>query len=203
MNIELPQLTELIGQYWPYLMIVVIIALLIISGIIGQRLLNPKDTKIIDTQIQKLTKSFVRDVVIPDGIYGYHFINYVILLPNKILLLGITDFSGYIFGADNLEKWTQVLDSKSVRFENPIMNKSHCIQAMEPMVNGTEIIARVIFTSNSDFPKGKPSGVIEQQHLEEELSALISEPAEDDLSELWASLRKEFEVQRQKYKKST
>lgn len=202
MDIELTQLTELLSQYWPYLAMVVIIALLIISGIVGQRLLNPSDSKIIDTQVQKLSKTFVRDVVIPDGIYGYHFINYVILLPNKILLLGVNDFTGYIFGADNLEKWTQVLNSKSIRFENPMMIKSHCVQAMEPMVRGTEIIARVVFTSNSDFPKGKPSGVIEQQYLEQELKALISEPVEDDLSELWESLRKEFELQRKNYKKA-
>jgi len=198
---DLNLLSEFFDQYWPYLAGVIVLGVLAVSGVIGHRLLNPADTKIIDIKIQNLTKNFVKDVVIPDGIYGYHFINYVILLPNKILLLGIHDYAGYIFGADNLDQWTQVLDSKSVRFDNPLLIYTHCIQAMEPLVNGTEIIARVAFTSNSEFPKGKPSGVIEQHLLEKELGELLSEEMEDnDLTEIWESLNKEFELQKQEYK---
>lgn len=198
---ELNLLSELITQYWPYLVAIVILGVLVASGMVGHKLLNPSDIKIIDTKIQNLTKHFVRDVVIPDGIYGYHFINYVVLLPNKILLLGIYDYPGYIFGADNLDQWTQVLDSKSVRFDNPMMVNGHCMQAMEPLVNGTNVIARVLFTSNCEFPKGKPSGVIEQRLLEKELGELLSEPADDDLTEIWESLCKELALQKQKYKK--
>jgi hypothetical protein len=203
METESNQIVAILSQFWPYAAAVFTLVLLIAAGVVGHRLLNPSDTKIIDAQIQNLVETFATDVVIPDGIYGYHFINYVILLPNKILLLGVEDFPGYIFGADNLEKWTQVLDSKSLRFDNPVMSKSHCIQSMQPLVAGKEVIARVVFTSNSDFPKGKPSGVIEQRLLEQELRALLSEPAEDDLSELWVSLVTEFEIQKQNCKKDS
>ena len=198
---ELNQISDLVDQYWPYAAALVVLGFLVLSGFIGHRLLNPSDTKIIDAQIKHFTKLCVKDVVIPDGIYGYHFINYVILLPNKILLLGVQDYAGYIFGADNLDQWTQVLNNKSTRFENPIMIKSHCIQAMQPLVNSTEVIARVVFNSNSSFPKGKPSGVIEQQHLQQELEKLAAAP-DLDLGEVWQSLLKEFEKHKKAYVKA-
>ncbi|MFV2058134.1 MAG: NERD domain-containing protein [Thiohalomonadales bacterium] len=200
MDVELKQLTDLMDQYWPYVAALVAVGFLVLSGMVGHRLLNPGDNKIIDAQIKKFTKLCVKDVVIPDGIYGYHFINYVLLLPDKILLLGIQDYAGYIFGADNLDQWTQVLNNKSTRFENPIMIQSHCIQAMEPLVNTTEVIARVVFTSNSSFPKGKPSGVIEQHLLQQELELLATAP-DLDLGELWQSLYKQFDAHKKAYKK--
>ena len=59
----------------------------------------------------------LHNIVIPDEMDGKIFIENLILMPNKMLLLGVKKYRGVIFAADKIDLWTQVLGNKSYKFE--------------------------------------------------------------------------------------
>ena len=81
--------------------IAAIVMLVILLGMVWYRLKHPSDDKQIDTIISELGIEHRKDVIISDGVYGYHFIDYLILFPEQIMLLGVQHYEGYIFGAEN------------------------------------------------------------------------------------------------------
>ena len=54
------------------------------------------------------------------GIDGFFFIDYLILLPRRILALNLQSLEGNVFGGENIELWTQVENNKSAKFKNPL-----------------------------------------------------------------------------------
>lgn len=102
----------------------------------------------------------LHNVSISDGMDGKIFIEYLILTPNNILLLGVKKFRGLIFAADKIELWTQVIGKKSYKFENPLHQLENDALALNAKIENTKIVGKVLFINGSEFPKGKPEDVI-------------------------------------------
>ncbi|WP_455204395.1 nuclease-related domain-containing protein [Kaarinaea lacus] len=140
---------------------------------------HPADNKIIERSIREISSSYIHNMVLSDGLYGYHFIDYIVRLPGQILVLTVQDADGYIFGGEKIEKWTQVVHNRSTSFDNPLMATSHYIQALRGVSDNVEIIGRVVFSSRCTFPKGVPEGVIEMHRILAELEKLRSQSVAD------------------------
>lgn len=161
---------------------------------------HPSDEKKIQKVIKETSDAYVKDAVLSDGLYGYHFIDYLILLPGKILILAVQDYEGYIFGGDKIEKWAQVVNNRSSNFNNPLIETNHYIQAVRAICDDVELINRVVFTSKCSFPKGIPAGVIEFKDLKKELEALKGEAFVENSAKLfWDKLLENTNLQKTQY----
>jgi hypothetical protein len=133
---------------------------------------HPSDQARVEKIVKEVGDEYIKDAVLSDGLYGYHFIDYLILLPEKILVLAVQDYEGYIFGGEKIEKWAQVVNNRSFNFDNPLINTHHYVQAVRALCDDAEVINRVVFTSKSSFPKGIPGGVVQLKDLRKELESL-------------------------------
>lgn len=172
---------------WPSA-IAIIIAVVVLAVVV-YRLKHPSDDKQIETIIRELGIEHLRNVIISDGVYGYHFIDYLILFPEQIMLLGVQHYEGYIFGAENIDEWAQVVNKKSYKFPNPLQNYITCAQTINSLIKDADVVARMVFTSSSEFPKGVPQGVYRMEDFKVELASLVQEKTLDShLKTIWDAL---------------
>jgi hypothetical protein len=106
----------------PMLMgVIAAIVIMVIAVILFVRYLyKTADSRKIKRIIKKYSDAYEREVVFSNGIGGYFFIDYLILLPRRILALNLKTLEGYVFGGENIELWTQVESNKSAKFKNPL-----------------------------------------------------------------------------------
>lgn len=109
----------------------------------------------------------LHNITIPDGMDGKVFIENLILMPNKILLLGVKKYKGLIFAADKIDLWTQVLGNKSYKFDNPLRQLENDALTLNTKIEHSKIEEKVLFIHGSEFPKGKPENVVEIAELKE------------------------------------
>jgi hypothetical protein len=201
MNTELPDFLANSDPTWLAGFGLVIAAAIVVIIWLIYTLRHPSDGARIEKIIKEIADSYIKDAVLSDGLYGYHFIDYIILLPGKILVLAVQDYEGYIFGGEKIEKWAQVVNNRSFNFDNPLINTNHYIQAVRTICNDVEVINRVVFTSKSSFPKGIPSGVIEFKNLKKELEVLKGAgTAANPAKPMWDKLLESSKQQKIQYK---
>ena len=83
-----------------------ILASLVIVGVIIWLIIasrKPPEDRMVENIITELSQDYVRDAVLSDGLYGYYFIDYLVLLPGRIVVLGLEHLDGYIFGSEHVE----------------------------------------------------------------------------------------------------
>jgi hypothetical protein len=189
MNTELP---GFLSQYDPtWLAGVGIASALLVSLLILiiYKFRHPSNDKKVEKAIKEIGEDYIKDIVLSDGMYGYHFIDYIVLLPGKIMVVALQHFEGYIFGGEKIEKWAQVVNNRSYNFDNPVILVSHCVQAIKDIAHDADVTGNVVFASNCSFPKGVPPGVIELDQFRKELERLKNDtPTDDTLKEVWGKI---------------
>jgi hypothetical protein len=195
-------MTYLNKENMPMLMGMLVAALAIVIAVIlyVRNSSRRADGKEITMVIKKYSDAYERDVVFPDGIGGYFFIDYLVLLPGRILALNISRVAGYVFGGDNIEIWTQVENNKSTKFRNPLEDVKLFVKLAADQLKFDGIMARVLFDSKSEFPKGVPEGVLQLASFKESMTAWAGEThlaeatnqAWDKLSALLAESRERY-----------
>jgi len=179
--------------------------IIVIAAILFVRYLyKTADSRKIKRIIKKYSNAFARDVIFPDGMGGYYFIDYLILLPGKILALNLSGVKGYVFGGENIELWTQVEKDKSTKFKNPLEDVQLFVKHAADQLKFDGITARVLFDSRSEFPKGVPEGVLQLANFRESMAAWAAEePAADATSKAWDKLSALLAESRERYTKET
>ena len=125
------------------------------------------------TVIQGLGVDYLRDVVIPDGIDGLAFIDYLLLTPKGLIVLDIKHQDGVLFGGVAVDQWTQVISGKTYKFPNPLyLNQNHR-QAVEWNTKDIDVFGQVVFSNAGQFPKGIPEGCSMIDELATDLSLLL------------------------------
>jgi len=109
--------------------------------------------------IQQLGSQYLKQVILPDGMGGSVFFDYLILAQNSIILIILKNFKGSIFCAENIEQWTQLIGNKSYKFPNILRQLDSDISSISSQLKGVEVTGLVIFSSDCEFPKGKPEQV--------------------------------------------
>ena len=199
-------MTYLNTENMPVLIGLLVAAIAVVIAVIlfVRNLRKTADSRNISTVIKKYSDAYERDVVFPDGIGGYFFIDYLILLPGQIIALNISRVAGYVFGGDNIEIWTQVENNKSAKFKNPLEDVKHFVKLAAEQLKFDGITARVLFDSKSEFPKGVPEGVLQLANFNENMTAWAAEKtAADATKKAWDKLSALLSESRERYNKET
>lgn len=130
-------------------------------------------------QMQSILKPYIRDevkqIIIPDGIGGLLEIEHLILLDQGLFLVETYPMAGNLYGADTIDQWTQIIDGRSYKFANPLRRIRTSRQALISLAPDVPVFCRVIFNSDSIFPKGKPDEVSVLESLENDMLMVKNE----------------------------
>lgn len=144
--------------------------------------------------IRSLGLKYIKDVVLPDGVDGLAFIDYLLLCPGGLVALDIKHQEGVLFGGDAVDQWSQVLRNRTYKFPNPLYHHQTQMQALQ--WNAKELGAKdvavtgwVVFSNAGTFPKGIPQGVRMIDAIPREVESFAAtHPAAAGLEDLWRAL---------------
>lgn len=143
-------------------------------------------------KLRKLLKNIglecLHNVVIPDGMDGHIFIEYLVLMPSKIFILGVKKFRGLIFAAEHIDFWTQVIGNKSYKFENPLKQIETNVVFLNSVLEDSEVGKKVLFINGSDFPKGKPENIVSIDEVKQWKREQITTSATAAIQKDWDAL---------------
>lgn len=176
--------------FTPWGMIAVASLLVLLLAIPGSLYLRrAANARRIQSMLEKHTSGMIKDAVIPDGIDGYVFADYLLRIGNSIVTLNIESRKGYVFGAPNIDEWTCVENKRSEKFNNPLKRATLFAQQAKHLSGFHHVDALVLFDNNSEFPKGVPQGVLRLARFEEEIDVLNGRDNEHKAAEqAWATL---------------
>ena len=130
---------------------------------------------------RKLIKSFeavsasvLRDVLIPDGSGGQLHIDFLLLTGRGLLVVDYRDVEGVVFGGEHMKEWAVMNGSKRTTFLNPLEALYDRMAAVKMLAGEVPVDGRIVFTSRSKFPKGRPPRVMRLDLLEAEYPAAVA-----------------------------
>jgi hypothetical protein len=180
------------------------IAALLVIGIGGYIWLYTRKTRHqrhIVKVLKALELKYVKDIVLPDGVDGWVFIDYLLLVPNGVVVLDIHSSEGHLFGGKSVDQWSQVINHKTYKFANPLYaNQTQCQAVIWNMAQQKEqhsenpedwqTFGRIVFSNAGNFPKGIPSQVSMIDDLKSDLEKLtdITQPAGEPIRQMWDKL---------------
>jgi len=187
--------------YWPFAVALLAILLIFVVAHIFRRWQAGGELRTVEQSIKTKSVDFMKDIVIPDGVYGYHFIDYLVVMPDTILIIGVQPNQGYIFGGTQIDQWTHVINNRSFHFDNPLMKLNQYRQSLETLLPGANLEFKVVFLSDSSFPKGKPDDVVELDELDAVLSEFAAKTptTTPELMESWRELQESVKGHRKTY----
>lgn len=184
----LETMTQHLQSPW---VIVVVAALLLVlcAALLGAYLRKTSDMRHLKRVLKKHSYAVEQNVVLSDGIDGYLFVDYLILLCGKIVAVKLDPSYGYIFGGEKIDEWTCVENNRTGKFKNPMEGVSLFVQQVKHTLGFDAVEACVLFGSKSVFPKGVPQGVLRMAHFGEELDALKgSDDRHEAAQQAWEKL---------------
>jgi len=129
-----------------------------------------------------------RNIVCPDGLDGEFVLDRLIMLPNAILLVSFKRYPGNIYCAERISEWTQVIDQKSYKFENPLFDLENQLSALRQIIPNIPVNGYLFFDHTANFPKGHPETVLHPNNIPEEfLQVNCAEPQQAILT-AWENL---------------
>lgn len=89
-------------------------------------------------------------------------IDHILVSRFGVFVIETKDYKGWIFGDPDQPKWTQVLFLLRFKFQNPIVQNSRHVRAVQDVLDflpGTAIKSVVVFTGDAKFKTALPPGV--------------------------------------------
>ncbi|NIR60195.1 MAG: NERD domain-containing protein [Gammaproteobacteria bacterium] len=140
--------------------------------------------------LRRISPHLLSDVFVPDGVDGYVHVDHVLLASGGVVVLDVRRYPGVIFGAEGIDQWTQVLESGSYKFDNPLPELDWRVQIVQGLVGQVPVEGRLLFTAESRFPKGRPSRVVQLDSLAQDLGGMVTgRPVPPQWLEAWSALR--------------
>lgn len=191
MNDLLLQVSTLNQSYyafitWAGVLLFLFIVLLCVKPALNQKWKEWRMLRCINNTSQELMK----DVFLPDGMEGMHFFPFIILSKKAIILLKTMQFRGIIFAAENIDFWTQVLGKRSYKFHNPMPGLEAEMASIRALDKKIVVEGRVVFTSDSNFPKGRPEAVMLETELKAYLEEMMQGESSANLMQSWELLKR-------------
>lgn len=140
--------------------------------------------------LHQLGSEHLQQVILPDGLGGEIQIDYLVRMPDRLLVIDLKDMRGVLFGGEQIEAWTQIVERRSYRFPNPLHDNRLRCQAVRELVDGVAVVGRVVFTSQGSFPRGVPEGVSQVETLVGDLGGHLPAAIGAGLDEAWAAVRR-------------
>lgn len=140
----------------------------------------------IDEVLKPHRRDEIKNLIIPDGMGGLIEIERLVLIEQGLLIIETYPISGHLFGADHIEQWTQIIDGKSYKFINPLRHSYNVRESLRLLAPKIPVFCRVIFTADSNFPKGKPDEASVLETLADDLAPVFEQAAAPDrLTDAW------------------
>ena len=184
----------LIQHSWYVLIGASIIALSVIAFSTRLYLKRTVEYRTIKRIVKGWKGQFCNNVVLHDGLDSYIFIDYLIKLPNLILVINTYNYEGYLFGGESVDQWAHLVRYKSYKFDNPLYKLFESIHVLKDRVKDTRVEGRIVFSNNGSFPKGMPTGVSLLDTLNDDISQLVNSSQEMVNDDIWESLKREIEL---------
>lgn len=123
-----------------------------------------------DKVLRNHAHACLREIFIPDGIDGHTWVDCLIATDTGIWVLDIRDYEGDIFASENIDEWTQLLQGRSLKFNNPLQQNELRVQATRLIVKDIPVHSLVVFGEKARFPKRRPGGVIFMHEFQDVLA---------------------------------
>lgn len=130
----------------------------------------------VDLILQPYKRDEIKEIIIPDGIGGLLEVEHIVLVDQGLLLIETYSISGNLFGAEHIDQWTQILDGRSYKFENPLRRLRTVRQALKLLAPNVPIFCKVVFNADSHFPKGKPEEVSILATMADDMKIVLDSP---------------------------
>ena len=174
---------------WGIAVLLIIIAVMLQWPVIRKKLNEHQLIRVIN----RFGRETMRDVLLPDSMGGFTYIEHLVLTTEAIVVLYLKRYPGVIFAGENIDEWTQVLNNNSYRFPNPLRQLDMDVMAINNLVENGEVKGLVVFTRGSEFPKGKPDNVIQFSELEASQKDYKADELPPLLHTAWKKLQEQTE----------
>lgn len=172
-----------------HIVIVIVVAIVLISILQAVRQRRQSSAYKISQILTPMTRDKVINIIIPDGIGGLLEIEQLRLLDQGILVVETYPISGHLFGAEQIDQWTQLVKGRSYKFANPLRHIRTSRQAIMTLVPNIPVFYSVIFSADASFPKGKPEGMSIVASLTEDLKPILLHPKQiEKTQQAWNKL---------------
>lgn len=141
--------------------LVTVIAALVLLFLFRARLKNWRQERMIGRVIRRLGVRSMKDIHLPDGMGGEVTIEHLLLGRDTIHVVGVKRFEGLIFGSPHTDQWTQVIDRRSYKFDNPDNYLQRQVDAVSLVTPGVSVSGWHLFGHSAKFPKDKPENVLQ------------------------------------------
>lgn len=180
-----------------------IVALIVVIGAvwyIRQQLKKSHHQRHVQNVLESLGVKYLRDIVLPDGLEGMAFIDYLLLVPDGVVVLDINYSEGHLFGGSAVDQWSQVINNKTYKFNNPLYENQAKCQAVlwnvenilgdAPNDENWKAYGWIAFSNAGNFPKGIPDQVSMIDDLKGNLETKLnlSSPVSDFDKDIWDKL---------------
>lgn len=170
-----------IGLNWIWLVVI-----LGAAGLAAWFLMNrhPRSlTQKMGDKIKHAQFTYITDIELPDGIGGILDIEQLVLTQRGLVVIDRLEAEGRVFGATNIDLWTQILNGRSVKFENPLYQLSVIKQVVKNIIPGVPVHGLIVLGESASFEKGTPEGVVTLADLPMMLASLPHERISEALCE--------------------
>ncbi len=151
--------------------------------------------KEIEATIASVAYEMLRNVLIPNGNGGHIHVHYLLLTQRGLLVADLLDLPGAIFGGDQMIEWTVIGKKRRFTFPNPQHTLYDRLSAVRLLTGDVPVEGRVVFTTRSQFPKGKPRNVLRIDDLATEFPPVdkVRGNITAAFGDVWANVKKNAE----------
>jgi len=142
------------------------------------RLKNWRQERLIRKVIRRLGVRSMKNIRLPDGMGGEVTIEYLLLGRDAILVIGVMRVEGLGFGSPHIDQWTQVINRRSYKFDNPDQSLQHQVSAVRLIAPDVKVNGWHLFGHSAKFRRGKPDNVLQPS----DIKSLPARPRRDDIS---------------------
>jgi len=131
----------------------------------------------------------IRDLVCPDGLEGHYTIDRLALTRDAILLISYKPYVGNIYCAERISEWTQVIEQKSFKFENPLFEIENQLTALRMVTGNINLQGFLFFSHSVTFPKGHPDSVLQPGTIPQRFLGKQIDTVNTDVRLAWERLK--------------
>jgi len=152
-----------------------VLGLLAVGGYAGYRRFGAyRARRQLVRSFESVSAEVLRDVLVPDGNGGQLHVDFLLLTGRGLLVVDYRDIEGVVFGGEHMREWAVMDGSKRSTFLNPLEALYDRIAAVRLLAAETPVDGRIVFTSRSKFPKGRPPRVVRLDLLESEFPPAVA-----------------------------
>ena len=168
-------------------------AVILIAILNRRRLLARWHEWQVERSLARIGREQIRFLSCPDGLDGFYRIDRLALTADAIVLLAYKPFNGNIYCAERISEWTQVVEQKSFKFENPLFELENQLTSLRLLVGNAPLRGYLLFNRHARFPKGHPDSVMSANQIPENFLGENIESVKAEVQAAWDLLKSQHQ----------